>query len=194
MAMVMYVKAGFWKVDKRNDYAEDEELVKSKYEELFKNELVRECNDSMHFGNGLYKYIGTVTVFASFEKDNFTVVDNYNTLLSLYNGIYKTFNGRKLCLDTKAHGLRTNYFKYCEAEDEQYISLESIVKGTCSYSPNVRRMISILFARDFQFLENYNPDQFMFFDYSEEEKEKIAKESKRFYEKPIKKRITKEEE
>ena len=194
MAMIMYVKTGFWKVEKRNDYAEDKELVKSKFEDIFKNELVRECYDATHVGNGLYKYIGTVTIFGDFKNNHFKVVDNYNTLLSLYNGIYRTFEGKKLCLDTKAHGLRTEYFKYCETEGGQYTSIESIVNGTCEYTPNVRRMISILFSRDFQYLENYNPDQFMFFDYSEEEKEKIVKESKKFYEKPTKKKITKDEE
>ena len=72
--MIMHVKTGFWEVEKRNDYADDKELVKSKYEDIFKNELIRECYDATHVGNGLYKYIGkkeqVKPQFDLFRKEN----------------------------------------------------------------------------------------------------------------------------
>lgn len=42
------MKNGILNVDKRNDYANDPEVIRSKFEKLFENELYREFNDSRH--------------------------------------------------------------------------------------------------------------------------------------------------
>ena len=39
MTWIMYIKNGIWEVEKRNDYADDPEVIQSKFEDLFENEL-----------------------------------------------------------------------------------------------------------------------------------------------------------
>lgn len=194
MSWITYVRNGVWEVDKRNNYSDDPEVVKNKFEELFQHELIREFNDATHLMYGLHNQIGTIAVFISPDKNEFHVNDNYNNLLSYYNGIFKEFNGKRLCLNTKKHGLnktydRNNgYFEFREKEDEDFVFVKSIVEGTSNNkSPNIRRMISLLFSRTFNYMESTNPETFMFMDYSPEEKEQIILECKQ-YDKSINKK------
>ena len=196
MTWITYVRNGIWEVEKKNDCVEDPECIRSRFEDLFFNELVREYNDATHLIYGLYNQVGTIAVFINPQKHEFHVNDNYNNLLSIYNGIYKEFDGKKLCLNTKKHGFNNSfdkengYFKFLEKENESFVSVKSIVDGTCKIkAPNVRRMISILFARPFNYLESINPETFMFMDYSEEEKEEIIKNCEQ-YDKRINKKKT----
>lgn len=196
MTWITYVRNGIWEVEKKNDCVEDPECIRSRFEDLFFNELVREYNDATHLIYGLYNQVGTIAVFINPQKHEFHVNDNYNNLLSIYHGIYKEFDGKKLCLNTKKHGFNNSfdkengYFKFLEKEDDSFVSVKSIVDGNCKIkAPNVRRMISILFARPFNYLESINPETFMFMDYSEEEKEEIIKNCEQ-YDKRINKKKT----
>ena len=205
MTWIANVRNGIWNVEKKNNYSEDPEVIQSKYEELFQNKLIREFNDATHLMYGLHNQIGTIDVFISPDKNEFHVNDNYNNLLSYYNGIYKEFEGKRFCLNTRKHGLNraydreNGYFELHEKEDEDHVFLKSIVEGTSNNkSPNVRRMISILFARTFNYLESTNPETFMFMDYSPQEKDKIIQDCKQ-YDKGINKKkpnkkVTNEEE
>ena len=77
--------------------------------------------------------------------------------------------------------IKNRYFKYCKQEDDRYISLKSIVEGNCkNSSQNLRRLISILFSRYFKYIENTNPEQKVFMDYSDEKKEVIYKECENY--------------
>ena len=178
MSWLMYIRLGIWNVGTTNHYADDPDVVIGRYRDLFKNELMREYNDCKHTVYGLGNQIGTISVFINPDKNKFAVSDNYNNLMSFYNGVYKEFDGMKLCIDTKAKGLdTTNYFKFLKEEDERYISIRSIVEGKCNNnSANVRRIISIMFSRGFQYLESTNPEAYMFMDYDVDEKEKMIKE------------------
>lgn len=198
MTWITYMKNGIWNVDKRNDYADDPEVIRSKFEDLFENELYREFNDSRHIMPGLYNQVGTVAVFINPETCEFNVNDNYNNLLAFYNGIYKEFEGKRLCLKTKKHGINktfdieNGYFEFREKEDDDHIFVKSIVEGTCKVkAPNVRRMISILFARQFNYLESTNPETFMFMDYEQEEKDEIIKDCEQYDKRINKKKATK---
>lgn len=183
MSWIMYVRAGIWKIEQLNEQADNPEYIKEKYELLFKNELCREYNDATeHRMPGLYKHIGSFLCWIDIEEMRTIIFDNYNVLQPLYNGIYKSFDNKKLCLDIKAKGFDSSYFSYQEKEDDRYIFLESIVEGKCkNNAPNVRRMISILFSRQFEYKENINPIQFMFMDYSEIEKKKMKKDCELYY-------------
>ena len=206
MTWIMYVKNGIWEVIKKNDYAEDPEVVQSKFEDLFFNELVREFDDARHMVPGLCNQIGTIDLFVDRSKYEFKVSDNCNNLLAIYNGIYKEFDGKRLCLKINKRGFNktfnkdNGYFCFKEKEDDEHIFVKSIVEGTCKVkSPNVRRMISILFARFFKYLEHINEEDFMFMDYSEEEKQEIIKDCEAYdkainKKKPNKKFNTEEEE
>ena len=180
MSWIMYMKTGIWEIQTENDYHKDPDLVINKFEELFKNEIAREVNDGVHSMFNVHKHIGTISVRINPETISYKVYDNYNTLMCIYNGIYGEFDGLKLCLDTKAHGFSSadvRYFKFCEIEDDRFVSIKSIVLGTTkNKSPNARRMISILFSRPFQYSESTNPEQKMLMDYSEEEKAVIFQE------------------
>ena len=89
MTWIMYVKNGIWEVIKKNDYADNPEVVQSKFEDLFFNELVREFDDARHMIPGLCNQIGTIDLLIDRSKYEFRVSDSYNNLLSIYNGIYK---------------------------------------------------------------------------------------------------------
>ena len=193
MTWIMYVKNKIWQVDKNNNYAEDGEVVVNKYNDLFKRELERECNDSLHFMANQYKHLGTISVFIKPDEFVFNVSDCYNNLLCYYNGIYKTFNEKMVCLDTEARGYNAKYFVLCE-ENDRYVSLKSIVEGNAKRCPNVRRVISMLYARQWPYIENINPDDFMFMDYSEEEKEELVRDCKRCEPLPPKKKWVPDEE
>lgn len=180
MSWIMYVKNGVWEVVTPTDCAGDPESIIDLYEELIKNEFVRECNEAVHSMFNVYKRFGPISVVINPERMTYSVYDNYNNLMRIYNGIFMEFDGLKLCLDTKAHGfpnVGNRYFKYSKEEDDRYVSLKSIVEGTSKNgSQNVRRMISILFTRFFQYIESTNPEQKVFMDYTDEEKEQILKE------------------
>ncbi len=198
MTWIMYVKNGIWNVQKQNDFADDPEVIQSKFEDLFENELYREFNDARHLMPGLYNQIGTIGVFINTDKWEFNVNDNHNNLLSFYNGIYKDFGGKRLCLKTKKRGInksfdKTNgYFEFREKEDEDYVFVKTIVDGTCKVkSPNVRRMISILFARPFNYLESTNSETFMFMDYGQEERDEIIKDCEQYDKRINKKKANK---
>lgn len=198
MTWMMYIKTNIWKIDKENKYAKDPELVKSKYEELFLNELVREYNDCTHTIYGLYQQISTITLFVNTEKKVLTAADNYNTLMAFYNGIYSSFEGKKLCLNIKKHGMNKSYdpnqgyFQFREKENEEFVFVESIVSGTCTVSSsNIRRLISVLFARTFEYLISSNPEDLMFIDYSPEEKEQMIKDCDQYDKRINKKKATK---
>ena len=78
--------------------------------------------------------------------------------------------------------------EFREKEDEDFVFVKSIVEGTSNNkSQNVRRMISLLFSRTFNYMESTNPETFMFMDYSPEEKEQIILECKQ-YDKSINKK------
>lgn len=199
MSWITNVNAGVWEVEKRNDYAEDPDVIINKFEELFLNELVREFNDTRQLMSGLYNQIGTITVFINPEKNHFKVIDNYNNLLAYRNGIYNTFNRKMLCINTKLHGLKSSYdcerhyFEFREKEDDEWVSLFSIVNGySIGNFPNVRRMINVLFSRQYQYLESTNPETFMFMDYSEEEKQQMIEDCER-YDKIINKKKSKKD-
>lgn len=205
MAWIMYIKNGIWEVEKRNDYADDPEVIQSKFEDLFENELYREFNDAKHLMAGLYNQIGTIAVFINPEKWEFKVNDNYNNLLAFYNGIYNEFDGKRLCLKINKKGINKSfeknngYFDFKEKEDDDYVFVKSIVEGTCKIkAPNVRRLISVLFARPFNYLESANPENFMFMDYNQEEKDEIIKDceqyDKRINKKKANKKVNIEEE
>ena len=186
MSWIMYYKNKVWEVEGNNECVKDPRFIKDKFEDLFFNELVREFNDSRHLLTGLYDKIGTITVFINPEKVAFRAMDNYNVLLAIYNGIYGVFDGKRLCISTKEKGLKRegssrNYFSFQETDSDDFVSVYSIVTGACkSGCPNVRRLISILFARQFQYLESINSETFMFMDYSAEEKEKIIEDCENY--------------
>ena len=190
----MYVKNGIWKIDKRNDYADKGRVVVHKYNELFKYELERECNDSIHFMTSPYKRLGTITVFIKPDELRFTVLDGYNNLTAFYNGIYKTFEEGIVCLDTEARGYKAEYFVLLPNETERFVSLKSIVEGKAKKCPNVRRVISMLFSRQWPYLESINQEDFAFMDYEGEEKEGLIKECKKCEPKPAKKVFIPEED
>ncbi len=205
MTWIMYVKNNIWKVKEKEDYKPNPEIIRDKFEALFQHELLREFNDCNHSISGLYAQVGTITVFVNPDKHEFNVSDNYNNLMSIYNGIYNSFDGKKLCLNTKRRGFKWSYhpferyFVFREEEDDTFVFVESIVNGTCkSNAPNVRRLISLLFSRSFNYLESTNPEAFMFMDYSDEEKEEIIKEceqyDKRINKKKAAKKVSNEEE
>ena len=187
MTWIMYVRNGIWEIDNHGKYKPDASTIRDKFEALFLNELIREYNDCKHTMVGLHSQIGSVTVFINPEKLEFKVGDNYNNLLAFYHGIYESCSGKKLCLNIIKHGMdksyipEAGYFQYREHEDEEYVYVESVVNGTCkSNAPNVRRLISILFARHFEYLESTNPETFMFMDYSKDEKEEMIKDCEQY--------------
>lgn len=179
MSWITYVRTGVWNVVTNSEAADDPDLIIDKFEELMKNEFVRECNEAVHSMFNVYKRFGPISVVINTERGTYSVYDNYNNLMCWHNGIYKEYNGMKLCLDTEAHGFPSvgiRYFKYCKEEDNRYVSLRSIVDGTCNNgSQNVRRLVSILFTRFFQYIESTNPEQKVFLDYTDEEKVEIFK-------------------
>ena len=187
MSWIMYVKTGLWEVSAIDKCVENPDVIIEKFEELFKNEIVRECNDYVHSMFNVHKRFGPITLHINTNLMRYIVFDNYNNLMSFYNGIYKEFSGCKLCLDTKGHGFpdgEHRYFKYCKEEDDRYVSIRSIVEGTCkNNSQNVRRMISILFTRNFRCIEDTNVEQKLFMDYTDEEKETIFNECMNYDEK-----------
>lgn len=89
MAWITYMKNGIWNVDKRNDYAENPEVVRSKFEELFENELYREFNDSRHIMPGLYNQVGTVAVFINPETCEFNVNDNCGQADNYHHAVHE---------------------------------------------------------------------------------------------------------
>ena len=187
MTWVTYLRNGIWEINEDNDYVDDPEVVKSKYEDLFFVELLKEFNDARHLIQGLYTQVSTFTVFINPNKHEFKVNDNYNLLRNIYNGIFKEYDGKRLCLKVNKHGFNktfktdNGYFEFRDREDDEHVFIKSIVEGTCNVStPNVRRMISLLYARQFQYLESTNPNDFMFMDYFGEEREEMIKDCEQY--------------
>ena len=107
---------------------------------------------------------------------------------------YKTFEEGIVCLDTEARGYKAEYFVLLPNETERFVSLKSIVEGKAKKCPNVRRVISTLFSRQWPYLESINQEDFAFMDYEGEEKETLIKECKKCEPKPAKKVFIPEED
>lgn len=193
MSWITNIKTGVWTINKKEEL-NNKELIKERFEHLFKNEIVRECNDCRHFMVGIYRFIGTFNLFVNVQKNIFEVSDSYNNLLTIFYGIYDSVDGQKLCLDTKIHGFDVKYFDYREKEDDRYVFVQSVVNGTCKPSVNVRRLISALFERNFQYMISCEPEEYMLMDCTLEEKEQIVGRCKKYYEKPVRTREKAKEE
>lgn len=172
MTWMKYLHFGYWKLNIEKQYSEDE--IISKFNDLFRNELVRE--GLTNFGINPYKGIGYMTLSFDEKDGNFNVNDKYGYMTCFYLGLNKTFNGKKLALNKKIHGFNSNYFNFVEKEDSTYVFLSSIVSGECKMTPNIRRMINILYLRQQPICESYDHKKVMFFDYSDEERKEIMKE------------------
>ena len=179
--MLSYVRLGIWELERRRGFSDDPEPIRDKYNDIFKHELLMEYNDVTHKMFSLYSLQNTITVFIDRKTNRMIVADGYNTLKSIYNGIYETYDGKRLALNINTKGLHQHYFEYKEKEDDEYVFVKSIIEGTVSRNnPNIRRLISALCGRQFKYLESINIEDFMFLDYSSKEKEQIIKDCEAF--------------
>ena len=179
--MISYLRLGIWELERRRGFSDDPELIKDKFNDIFKHELLMEYNDVAHKMFSLYSLQNTITVFIDRETNRMIVADGYNTLKSIYNGIYETYDGKRLALNVNTKGLHQHYFEYKEKEDDEYVFVRSIIEGTANRNnSNIRRLISALCGRQFKYLESINIENYMFLDYSSKEKEQIIKDCEAF--------------
>lgn len=178
MTWMRYVQCGIW-VLKSNPSAISEKEVIEKFDALYKNELVREANDNPSINP--YKGIGHISVHPVEGKDYMGVVDNNHYLSTFYNGIYGSFANRRLCFNKNLHGFNGEYFKYLEKEDGDYIFMERIANGSVVNStPNIKRLINILFMRQQPFYESFSRKDIAFLDYNELERKAILDECRKY--------------
>lgn len=176
MTWMKYLQFGFWKINNQKQYDEDEIILK--FNDLFRNELARE--GLTNFGINPYKGIGYMTLTFDKKEGCFFVDDKYGYMTCFYLGLYKNHGAKKLALNKKAHGFYANYFKYVEKEDENYVFLSSIINEECKLTPNIKRMINILYLRQQPICENFDRKEFMFIDYKDDEREEIIRECQKY--------------
>ena len=179
MTWMKYIQAGMWILEIGNTQINTEEEVIQKYNDLFKNELAREGTSNYAF-NPL-KGIGYMEVRLSKNKGQMIVIDKYRYLSAFFEGIYGKFGDRKLALNINVHGFNGDYFKYVDKEDDNYVFIEHIVNGIHGeLSPNVKRMINILYMRQQPYCEKFSKKEIMFCDYGEEEREAMIQECHKY--------------
>ena len=170
MTWMVNLKSGLWEIKRSpKNYSEDD--IITKFNDLFKNELVREASYKVGFNP--YKGIGYISVYLKDDKERFEIIDDYGYVSCFYEGIYKRKGKKKLCLNTKAHGFNANYFKFLDKENDEYVSVESIIEGKRVGNPNIRRLINIMFMRLQPYWETFDKEQISFADYTDEEKLEI---------------------
>ena len=179
MSWIIYLESGFWDLN-RVDNVITERMIIDKFNDLFRNEFIREYAGGKGYGYNPYKGIGNITVFLNEDKETYTVIDTYNYLTCFYKGINSDINGKKLCLDLKAKGFYCDYFEYRTNEDKNHIFVINVIEGKCPVNQNVRRLISILFTRLQPYLRSYDLKDAMFSEYSELEKEEMIKNCKEY--------------
>ena len=173
MTWMKYIQTEYWKLEKTKVHSEDE--IIERFNDLFKNELVREAKPNAP--HNPYKGIGYIVV-SRLEDGSFIVKDDHDYLSSYYIGIY---GGKDeiLCLNLKAKGLNTSYFKFTKESDD-YIPIIKIIRGVSTSNQNIIRLINILFMREQPYFENYDRKDIAFNDYSKEEKELIINQCKAY--------------
>ena len=77
MSWITNIKTGVWTINKKEEL-NNKELIKERFEHLFKNEIVRECNDCRHFMVGIYRFIGTFNLFVNVQKNYYNKEDVFN--------------------------------------------------------------------------------------------------------------------
>ena len=173
MTWMKYLQYGHWKLNNNQLYSEDE--IISKFNDLFLNELVREGNAFQ--GINPYKGMGYMRLLYSKSDNTFIVEDDLGYMRSYYLGLFENINGKKLALNKNIHGLDVNYFKYIDKEDKDFVFVSSIINDQCKeITPNIIRMIRILFLRQQPICEFFKRKETMFADYTKTEKEQILKE------------------
>ena len=179
MTWMRYVEMNIWiiKTFDLKNLVYEEEIIK-KFNDLYKNELVREGNGGYEINP--YRGIGYISVHICGEKDSFIVKDNYGYLSCYHEGIYGSFSKRKLAFNKKLHGFNKEYFKFIEKEDDEYIFVENVVSGTVERSPNIKRLINALFLRPQPYVEQFDQKDIMFWDYSIDEKRMILEECHKY--------------
>ena len=179
MTWMRYIQAGMWIIEIKDNPVNTEKEVIDKFNDLYKNELAREGTSNYAF-NPL-KGIGYMEVKLLKDKKSMIVVDNYRYLSAFLEGIYGSFGKRKLAFNKKLHGFNGEYFKYVEKEDDDYVFVERIANGIYGeLSPNIKRMINILFMRQQPFCEKFEKKDVMFWDYDESERKAIIEECHKY--------------
>lgn len=176
MTWIKYLQLGNWRIINEKKYSENEILTK--FNDLFRNELAREGNSNFAFNP--YKGIGYMSLSFNSDDGTYFVKDDYGYLTCFYVGICKGIGNKKLGLNKKIHGFYSNYFKFVDKEDEDYVFLTSIINGNCESTPNVIRMINILFLRQQPIYEEFNKKITIFRDYDVAEKEEILRECHKY--------------
>ena len=176
MTWMKYLDLRYWHIKETKLFTEEE--IISKFNDLFKNELAREGTSDYAFNP--YKGIGYMTLSFDKKTKKFIVDDKCGYMTCFYSGINDSINGKKLALNKNIHGFNSNYFKFVNKEDDEFVFVRSVVEGKCKFTPNIRRLINALYLRQQPICEQFKRREVMFLDYSDEEKEEIIKESQRY--------------
>lgn len=174
MTWMKYLETGLWKIESKAIIIEQE--IVERFTELFRNELVREAiND---FSVNPYSGIPYMSLTLSEDKTRYFINDQYGFLTQIYEGIFGSIKGRKLCLNIHQKGFSSEYFKYLDKEDDNYVFIEKIIKpGFETITPNIERFINIIFARRQPVFEVFNRRKIQFREYSETERKQILKDA-----------------
>lgn len=177
MTWMRYLEMNIWSIKVSNPkyYNSEEEIIK-KFNDLYKNELVREGNSDLDINP--YKGVGEITIHS--VGTTFTANDYYGYLACYWRGIYGNIGKKKLGFAMCLRGFDKEYFKFIENEDDDYIFVESVVNGKNIHYPNVRRLINALFMRPQPYFECFDQREFAFWEYSPSERKEMIKECKKY--------------
>jgi len=175
-AVNQYITNGIWKL--KFDLDDNEELLIKTWDNLFKCELEREIRTQL--GKNQYRFRLIPPMEIIMNKDfSYSISKDYGGFISsLINGI-KGINGKKLYFKYKNRGFSTSYFALLKNGLEDYLEVDKLFSGEFLFSEfpnqNVRRLIGMLFERDYPIIKQWDSEQDILVDYSKDERKAMFK-------------------
>ena len=184
------IKTNIWQT--RFDIKSDKETILRHFNRIFKGELEREIRIGL--GNNPYRFKSIPPIEISKNKDNqsYEIINDYDGFVAaLLVGLSEEFDGEKLCFSWKNRGFDCGYFCFLKSGNKDNVEIDAIVKGKYQFNDfpnqNIRRLISILFEREFPIVKMWLPkpgienDDDILVDYpSDERKEMLQYKYKKY--------------
>ena len=175
-AVNQYINNGIWKL--KFDLEKNEELLIKTWDNLFKGELEREIRTQLGKNPYHFRFIPPMEINMNSDFSYSIGKDYGGFISSLINGL-KGINGKKLYFKYKNHGFNTNYFALLKNGLDDYLEVNRLFSGEYLFdefpNQNIRRLIGMLFERDYPIIKQWDNDKDILVDYSKEERKAMLK-------------------
>ena len=145
---------------------------------LFKGELEREIRTQLGNNPFHFRYIPPIEIIMN--KDfSYEIIKDYNSFVSSLLLGFRGLNGKKLYFKYKNHGFNTSYFALLKNDLDDYVEVGKLFNDNYLFNDfpnqNVRRLICMLFERDYPIIKQWDNSMDVLVDYSKEERKAMFK-------------------